>query len=814
MSAFSGKVYKKFLIVFLSLIILATVGFLGLFLYFTHNLPDIDSLEYYRPNLITKIFSDDEEIIKEFYTERRLVIPFEEIPDMLIKAFVAAEDARFYEHKGIDYRSILRALFKNIEAGEIIQGGSTITQQVTKSLLLSPEKKISRKIREAILAYRIERHLTKEEILQLYLNQIYLGYNSYGVEAAAKNYFGKPVSDVDLAEAALLAGLPRAPNRYSPLNHPRRAKQRQQYVLERMVKSGYLSEEEARRVYNTPLIIRKPREKGSPKNAQYFVEHIRRYLEDKYGFDRLYNGGLFVYTTVDLRIQRAAEQALRKGLLELDKRQGYRGPLDKLEPDEVEMFLDKVQKEEIERLAVPEEFILYPEGIVQVVAQESPTPEKKLPEVGKVYSAVVAKIDPKKVAVKIGGSPGVLPLEDLSWAQPPHLKSGYYSAKVSDPNMVLSVGDVILVKVKESRKDGTLLVSLEQEPLVQGALLALAPNTGLVKAMVGGYDFTKSEFNRAFQSRRQPGSAFKPIIYGAALDKGYTPVTTIIDSPLIYDDEEKENTWKPKNYEERFYGPVTFREALARSRNVVTVKILEDIGVHYLINYARALGIESPLTEDLSLALGSSGVSLLELTRAYGVFAAGGYYHPSIFIKRVVDRDGNILEENYPQLEEPERVISEQTSFIMTNLLKNVVQHGTGWRIKALGRPIAGKTGTSDELHDAWFVGYNSDLVAGVWVGFDHEASLGRFETGSRAASPIWLEFMKEALAGSPIKDFPVPPGIVFAKIDAETGLLATPESERFVFEAFKEGTAPTEYAKKKGSPTDEGFFKYDRGLE
>ncbi len=813
MGAFKRIIFKKFSFIFFSLIIMATVGSLGLFLYFSHNLPDIDSLKYYRPNLITKIFSIDEELIEEFYTERRLIIPFEEIPEILIKAFVAAEDARFYEHKGIDYRSILRALFRNIEAREIIQGGSTITQQVTKSLLLSPEKKLSRKIREAILAYRIEKNLSKEEILKLYLNQIYLGYGSYGVEAASKNYFGKPVSDVNLPEAALLAGLPRAPNRYSPLNHPRRAKQRQQYVLERMVKDGYLSKEEARRVFNTPLIIRKLRERGLPKKAPYFVEHIRRYLEDKYGADRLYNDGLFVYTTVDLRIQSAAKRALRRGLLELDKRQGYRGPLDRLDPDEVESFLDKVQKEEIGRSTVPEEFILYPEGIVQVVTQESLSPEKEVPEVGKVYPAVVVKIASKKVEVRIGRSSGVLPLEEISWALPPHLKSGYH-LKVSDPTMVLSVGDVILVKVKESEKDGTLLVSLEQEPLVQGALLALDPNTGLVKAMVGGYDFEKSQFNRAFQSRRQPGSAFKAIIYCAALDKGYTPVTTIIDSPLIYDDKEKDVTWKPKNYEERFYGPVTFRGALAHSRNVVTVKILEDIGIRYLIDYAGAIGISSSLTEDLSLALGSSGVSLLELTRAYGVFAAGGYYYPSLFVKRIVDRDGNILEENYPHLEEPERVISEQTSFVMTNLLKNVVEHGTGWRIKALGRPVAGKTGTSDDLHDAWFVGYTADLVAGVWVGFDHEASLGRFETGSRAASPIWLEFMKEVLAGSPIKDFSVPDGIVFAKIDAETGLLATPESENFVFEAFKEGTAPTEYAKKKGSPTEEGFFKYDLDLE
>ncbi len=813
MGAFKRITFKNLFLIFFSPIIIAIIGLSSLFLYFSHNLPDIDSLKYYRPNLITKIFSDDEEIVEEFYTERRSIIPFEEIPEILIKAFVAAEDARFFEHKGLDYRSILRALFRNIEARELIQGGSTITQQVTKSLLLSPEKKISRKIREAILAYRIEKHFTKEEILKLYLNQIYLGFGSYGVRAAAKNYFGKPISDIDLAEAAMLAGLPRAPNRYSPLNHPRRAKQRQQYVLERMVKDGCISEEDAHRVYNIPLIILRPREKSTLKKASYFVEHIRRYLENKYGADRLYNGGLFVYTTVDLRIQSAAERALRKGLLELDKRQGYRGPLDNLDPEEEEIFLDKVQKEEIERPTVPEKFLLYPEGIVQVISQESSAPEKKIPEVGKVYTAVVAKIYPKKVTVRIGKSSGVLPLEEMSWALPPNLKSGYY-AKLSEPAMVLSGGDVILTKVKELRKDGTLLVSLEQEPEVQGALLTLEPHTGLVKAMVGGYDFEKSQYNRAFQSRRQPGSAFKPIIYCAALDKGYTPVTTIIDSPLIFNDEEKDTSWKPRNYEERFYGPVTFREALARSRNVVTVKILEDIGIHYLIDYARAMGIDSPLAEDLSLALGSSGVSLLELTRTYGVFAAGGYYHPSIFIKRIVDRDGNILEENYPYIEEPERVINEQTSFIMTNLLKNVVQHGTGWRIKALGRPVAGKTGTSNDLHDAWFVGYTSDLVAGVWVGFDYEASLGRFETGSKAASPIWLEFMKEVLAGSPVKDFSVPEGIVFAKIDVETGLLATPESGNFVFEAFKEGTAPTEYAIKEGSPTEEGFFKYDLRLE
>ncbi|UCD83316.1 MAG: PBP1A family penicillin-binding protein [Deltaproteobacteria bacterium] len=801
---------KKLFQVSLLLIALATVGSAGLILYFSYNLPDIDSLEYYRPNLITKVFSDDEELIEEFYTEKRSIVPFEEIPDVLIKAFVAAEDARFFEHSGLDYRSILRALFRNIEAGGLVQGGSTITQQVTKSLLLSPEKKISRKIREAILSYRIEKYLTKEEILKLYLNQIYLGYGSYGVKAAARNYFGKQVSEINLAEAAMLAGLPRAPNRYSPLNHPQRAKQRQYYVLGRMASKGYISEEEVQEAYNVPLVVLKPREESATRNAQYFVEHIRRHLENRYGFDQLYNGGLFVYTTVDPEVQSTAERALRKGLLELDKRQGYRGPLDNLAPEEIDIFLDKVQKEEVERSAVPEKFILYPEGPTQIVSPEPVDSEKIVPEVGKVYTTIVAKVNSKRAEVMIGRSSGNLPLEEMSWALPPNLKSGYY-AKLSDLSMVLSGGDVILTRIKEVKKGGTLLVSLEQEPEVQGALLALDPHTGLVKAMVGGYDFRKSQFNRAFQSRRQPGSAFKPIIYCAALDKGYTPVTTVIDSPIIYDDEEKDDSWKPKNYEERFYGPVTFREALARSKNIVTVKILEDIGVSYLIDYASAMGISSPLTKDLSLALGSSGVSLLELTRAFGVFAAGGYYNPSVFIKRVVDRDGNILEENYPRVEEPERVISEQTSFIMTNLLKNVVEHGTGWRIRALGRPVAGKTGTSNDLHDAWFVGYTSDLVAGVWIGFDHEASLGRYETGSKAASPIWLDFMKEVLRGSPVKDFPIPQGIVFAKIDAETGLLATPESESYVFEAFREGTAPTEYAKEKGSPIIDRFFKDER---
>jgi penicillin-binding protein 1A len=752
----------------------------SLYSYMGKGLPKITTLKDYRPPIITTIYSDDNRKIAEFFDERRIIVPFHDIPEKLKQAFIAAEDARFYKHQGIDLVSIARAFFKNLEAGTIVQGGSTITQQVTKSFFLSPERSYERKIKEAILAYRIDKTLSKEEILYLYLNQIYLGHGAYGVAAAADNYFNKKVADLNLAECAMLAGLPQAPSRYSPFKYPERARDRQTYVLNRMVAEGYISNLEASDALSTKLDIRSRRNWYLEKVPLY-TEHVRRYVEKKYGRDTLYREGLKVYTGVNIEMQKAAHEEVLKGTRDLDRRQGYRGPIKHLKEEKVEDFFSK---------------------------DNEPPP---LLNVGKKTQSVVIAVDDKtgQVTVRLKGGKGRIELEDIRWARKPNPEIAYYEDRLKKPSDALAVGDVIEVMAKgEQDSEGFWPLSLEQTPKVQGALLCIEAETGLVKVMIGGRNFRESQFNRAIQSRRQPGSSFKPIIYAAAIDKGYTAATEIIDSPIIFKDEINDFTWKPKNYGKKFYGPTLLREALAKSRNVVTIKVLQDIGIDYAIDYARKLGITSHLSKDLSIALGSSGVSLLEIVNSYSVFANQGNFIEPSFVTKIVDRDGNVLEEMNP---DRKKVIEKSTAYIMTTLLEGVVQNGTGHRIKALGRPVAGKTGTTNDLYDAWFVGYTPELITGTWVGYDDKQSLGEGETGSRAASPIWLGFMRQALKEKPVRVFPVPEGVVFAKIDAETGLLPIPASQNTIFECFKEGTVPTALTPKPDTFTGtDDFFKSD----
>lgn len=675
-----------------AILVIIVIGFAvgGLYFYFCMGLPEVSSLKDYHPPIVTTVFSDNGSTIAEFYKERRIAVPLNEMSDKLVNAFIAAEDARFYEHMGIDVFSILRAFIKNIKAGAIVQGGSTITQQVAKSFFLTPEKSYKRKIKETILAFRINKSLTKDEILYLYLNQIYLGHGAYGVEAAAENYFGKSAKDLTLAECSVLAGLPQAPSRYSPAIHLKMAKARQKYVLDRMVKEDYITRIQAVKAFKDILVI-KPGLNRYLNEVPYFSEYIRRYIEENYGSDMLYKEGLKIYTTVNVEMQHAALAAMQKGLRDLDKRQGYRGQMKHL--------------------------------------------TKKWDEAKNIWKLVP-----------------------------------------------------------------------EQEPAAQSALLCIEAGTGHVKAMAGGNNFIISQFNRAVQSTRQPGSAFKPIIYSAAIDRGYTPATIIIDSPVILEGVDKAHEWKPRNYGRHFYGPTSLRAALAQSRNLVTIKIVQDIGLDYLIDYARKLGISSDLSQNLSLALGSSGISLLELTTAYSVFANHGFLIRPKFITKIVDRDGSTIEKAATS---PERAIEKTTAYIMTSMLESVVKEGTGRRAKALGRPVAGKTGTTDDFHDAWFVGYTPQYITGVWVGFDQERSLGKGETGSRAASPIWLDFMKEALKDKPSMVFQIPNGIVFSKIDTETGLRATAASKKTKFECFKEGTEPTHIARfPDENQEQEQFFK------
>jgi penicillin-binding protein 1A len=768
-----------------------TVG--GLYVYTALAVP-MNTLKDYHPSSTTKVYSDDGLVIGEFYNERRTVVPFSEIPEHLVYAFLAAEDSKFFRHEGIDYLGIMRALYKNVQAGKVVQGASTITQQVAKSFFLTPERTLTRKIREALMATRIERNLTKEEILYLYLNQIYFGNGAYGVQSAAETYFGKNASELTLAESALLAGLPKAPSRYSPYVNPADAVKRQQFVLRRMVEEGFLEQHAADLASTEPLKL-KPKMTESLWVGPYFTEHVRRHLEEFYGSDLLYKGGLHVYTTLNINMQKAANSAVREGLLSHDRRRGYRGTLSAIRGlSDIAAFKAEAEKALMEKPPAP----------------------------GNVYRALIVSADPRgrSFEVDMGGRRGVLNSAEMSWAAQYAPKGkGVRLVKLSEIFTPGSVIEVEVVSVPEDDKS-PLRVSLYQEPLAEGALLAIEPATGFVKAMVGGYDFSRSEFNRAVQASRQPGSAFKPVIYASALDKGYTPASIVIDSPLVFKstvtvedaearDREVTRSWTPRNFEEKFHGPTTIREALTMSRNVVTIKVLQDVGVEHAIDYARRLGIESPLANDLSLALGSSSVTLMELTRAFSTVANLGMRTEPTFVLRITDNDGKVLEEAVPKAEE---TISPQTAYVLTSLLQGVVERGTGWRAKALGRPVAAKTGTTNNMNDAWFMGYVPGLAAGTWIGYDEERPLGPGETGSTAAAPIWVKFMKEVLRDAPVENFQTPDGVEFAKIDPATGLLAGPATEKPIFEVFRVGTKPTEVSTGKGPSKPNDFFIMDAG--
>jgi penicillin-binding protein 1A len=765
-----------------------------LFYYYSHHLPDFTPLKGPNLNAYSTVYSEEDEVIGKFLMDNRILVSYEQIPKQLVKAFIAAEDAEFFQHKGINYKGILRAMFKNLLAGRIVQGGSTITQQMTKTFFLTPKRSLLRKLKEVAYAFGLERDLTKEEILTLYLNNIYLGNGAYGVEAASESYFNKRADQLNLAEMAMMAGLVKAPSRYSPINNFRRAKDRQTYVLTRMTELNFISQEEKEKALRIPLKIQS-RESAYFSKAPYFTQLIRHQVERKYGREKLYQEGLRIYTTLDLSLQRTAQKSVDIGLRGLDKREGFRGPLRTVSPKEVKELLNK-QKASLPPLPQKESF----EGVI------------------------LSKDDSKKFyTVWVEDRKGMLPFSEMSWALNIKPTPSYKPKKVKIPGDLLNPGDVVDVRVKEpSKKDSSLILTLEQEPLVQGALLCLDPKTGYIRAMVGGRDFSESQFNRAIFSRRQPGSAFKPIIYAAALEKGYTPSTILMDSPVEYSDPDGGTYWAPKNYDQDYMGPITFRNALAHSRNVVTVKILDDIGVGYALKFIKRMGIESPVKRDLSIALGTSGVSMPELTCAFAIFANGGERVKPIFIKKIVTKKGDVLEENTPYIEmeekededetpetslpvSKEQVISPQNAFIMTHLLQGVVQHGTGQRAKVLGRPVAGKTGTSSDYSDAWFIGYTPSLLAGVWVGFDDKTSLGKDESGSRAALPIWISFMDQALKNTPVETPKPPKGIALIKVNLETGLPSDGDSPETIVEAFIDSSIPWAKEGREGETPSSG---------
>ncbi len=780
-------------------LLLAVLLPLGAYFYVAKSLPRVDTLADYRPPIITRVLSDNGTVIAELYEERRIVVPVSRMPKQLIQAFVAAEDSNFFKHQGIDIASIVRAAAKNIKAGGIVQGGSTITQQVAKSMLLTPERKFKRKFKEAILAYRMEKRLSKEEILYLYLNQIFLGHGAYGVQAAAENYFAKDVDELSLAESSMLAGLPKAPSRYSPYSHYDLAKERQVYVLGRMVSEGFITQEEAEQAQLQELVIR-PRINQHITNAAYFTEQVRRYLEDTYGEEPLYRGGLVVHTSMNLEMQLAAQAAVQANLRDHDKRHGYRGPLAVLTAEEEAGFL----QQQAESFA------------------ENP------PQVDDLIEAIISGADKQGLQLRFADREGRIALESAKWAGPPRVvkRTSAPAGNATGASTQLPLGAKILARVAAVSEKGPWQLTLEQAAEAQGAILAMNPHNGQIKVMVGGYDFRTSQFNRVLQARRLPGSAMKPLIYAAALDKGYTPATVILDTPLIYKERlESGDTkeWKPRNYSERFYGPVPLRTALAKSHNVITIKILEDIGVRYAANYARKLGIESPLDEDLTLGLGSSALTPMELARSYAVLANGGVRVLPTYINKIYDRDGRVVESNDPADfpggpqegqkligQSRNRVISPETAYLVTNLLESVVQQGTGWRAKELKRPVAAKTGTTNDLKDAWFIGYTQQLLAVSWVGYDLERPLGDKETGSKAAAPAWVDFMVQATTGMPVEQFPVPDTIEFRPIDPLTGLLAPEDSPEIVIEAFAPNTAPVRYALEENTPQAKDFFRLD----
>jgi penicillin-binding protein 1A len=810
---------------------LATVGVLGLYYYFSEGLPEIPQVSQYWPPIVTEVFTDDATLAGEFYRERRKVVPYEQIPKRLVQAFIASEDSGFFDHGGVDFLGTARAAFRTIlkkTTGEgSVQGGSTLTQQTAKAVLASAEgyrtatqKNLKRKIREAILARRLEAALTKEEILYLYLNNVYLGHHSYGVQAAAENYYRKDVRDLTLAEMSLIAGLPQAPSRYSPFLNPDAAKRRRGYVLRRMRDEKMISQAEYDEATAAAVQVF-PVEDVFHEFAPYFVEEVRRDVVARYGNEALLTQGLKVFTTMDSERQRAAQDSVLNGLLAVDKRQGFRGAVLHLDSEaQRQAFLVKAAK----------------------AMRDEPL------TIGRLYVGLVTGIDEKgEVAeIQIGNERGKLPLLGMRWARKVNPEGYYPGAMIHSMKRVFSPGDVVVVrhvqqkelvddreqfdrKLNEVVPTDAPLFRLEQEPELQGALVSIDPHRQYLVAMVGGYDFDANEFNRAFQACRQPGSSFKPLVYSAALEElNWTPATVIVDSPIVYDDPQNANRWKPENYSEEFTGDVLLRTAIVNSMNIPAVKTFIAVGIANMAAWAKNLGLSTPMNQDFSAALGSSCVHPYELAQVYATFNRLGSRRPTFFVRKLEDRFGRTLEDHtayddawapfkdrlaasYARLFEPgQQVYSPQTGFQLVDLLRSVVREGTGAPAQKLGKPAAGKTGTTNDSFDAWFAGFTRDLVSVAWVGYDlNPHPLGRFETGGRAALPIWLSYMRQALQSRPQGEFwpPESLGLIRVRIDTKTGRRASNASKHAVEMWFKKGTAPEEKEPEKGQVDPRTFL-------
>ena len=769
----------------------------SLLLYFSRGLPSFRSLEDYRPPQVTRFVDRSGAVVAEVFEEKRTVVPLPHVPLRIRQAFLAAEDADFYRHPGMDLKGILRAAIRNLLAGRKVEGGSTITQQVIKTFILGPEKSYERKIRELILAMRLETNLSKNDILSLYLNQIFFGHQCYGVQEASRFLFGKDVSHIALEEAALLAALPKSPARYSPIRHPEAALERRNWVLSQMHKNGFITEMEARAARARPLHVVG---KGAPYEevAPYYVEHCRQWLEERLGPEALLRDGLRVELALDGELNRAAQRILSDGLRAVERRQGFRGPLANLSADEVRSLRQRAGEGRHGRVwTLRREPREGSDPVWRARWVESAQEEKYLRvpvrQVEGTGAATVAVLD-------LGDAEARLSLEGARWAR-------RFSPVTATPPPtsiadILRPGDVVEIEIPAGWTPGGE-VRLSQPPLVQGALVVIDPATRHVLALVGGSDFIESPFNRATQARRQPGSAFKPIIYAAAIRSGaYHPASILMDSPEVYYLGGGGAAWKPQNFERTFLGPVTLRFALAHSINTVAVKLISDLGVEKVIQVGRELGIRSPLLPNLSLALGTSEVSPLELTNAYATLAAGGNFAEPVFVTAVVRPDGERLSVDPP---DPRPALSPAEAYVLTSMLTDVIEEGTGRRAARLNRPMAGKTGTASDHRDAWFVGFSPDLAAGVWVGFDDHSPLGTsWAQGAGTALPIWIDLMERALRGRPREPFPVPEGVVMARIDPRTGKLAAPQDPEARLEVFVAGTEPNQMEERPTSQAGE----------
>ena len=792
----------------LFVLVIAAAGSAYILWSFGRDLPDYKQLADYNPPTVTRVHAGDGRLIKEFATERRVFVPVRVMPRHIINAFLAAEDQDFFTHPGVDLKALLRASVQNVKyyfQKRRPVGASTITQQVAKNFLLTNEVSIERKIKEAILAFRIEKTYGKDRILELYLNEIYLGYGSYGVAAAALNYFNKSLDELSIAEAAYLAALPKAPNNYHPIRRHKAALDRRNWVVGRMLKEGFIEQSTADVARNSTLKVI-PREAVQIVKAEYFLEEVRRELTKRFGDKGLYRGGLSVRTTLNSEMQKIAEKTLRTGLIKYDRRHGYRGP--------------------ITRIPLRHNW----QDILQSVAPP--------PGAGKWLLGVVLRVEAKAATIGlISGALGEIPLAELKWARKwkPEQKLG---AQVQKPSDVLLVGDVILVegvtdnanaRKGEANKYPPNTFALRQVPAINGAIVAIDPHTGRVYAMSGGFDYEMSEFNRATQARRQPGSAFKPFVYLAALESGFTPSTYILDAPFVIDQGAGQGKWKPHNYSNKFYGPSPMRLGIEKSRNLMTVRLAQKIGMEPVVAIARKFGIADNIPPHLAMALGASETTLLQITAGYAMLVNGGKRVVPSLIDRVQDRNGITV---YRHDKRPcegcrtgawenqvapiipdtrEKLVDPASVYQVVSMLEGVVQRGTGRKIRVIKKPLAGKTGTSNNSRETWFVGFSPDLVAGVYVGFDDRAKLGKRETGGSVAAPIFKQFMEEVLKGKAAVPFRIPTGIRLVRVNPLTGKLSKPYDKNFILEAYKDGTVPdenTQYTVIDGSQSVPGGAK------